>query len=111
VLIGRGALGNPWFFRANAAIRAACTDPTAPTPEPPQVELAERWRVALEHAALFDRLRGPVPFTVMRKHLGWYAKGREDQPGIRARLLQARELADVEHLLADSLAIATASCG
>ena len=105
VLIGRGALGNPWFFRANAAIRAACADPTAPPPDPPRVELAERWRVALEHAALFDQLRGPVPFTVMRKHLGWYAKGREDQPGIRARLVQARDLADVEYLLADSLAI------
>ncbi len=35
----------------------------------------------------------------MRKHLGWYAKGREDQPGIRARLVQARDLADVVRLL------------
>ena len=94
----------------STAVRAACADPTAPPPDPPTVALAERWRVALEHAALFDRLRGPIPFTVMRKHLGWYAKGREDQPGIRARLVQARELADVEHLLADSLAIETA-CG
>jgi hypothetical protein len=37
----------------------------------------------------------------MRKHLGWYAKGRDDRPGLRAQLVQARELADVEYLLAD----------
>ncbi len=99
VLVGRGALGNPWFFLASKAIRAACADPTAQLPDPPQVELAERWGVALEHASLFDRVRGPVPFTVMRKHLGWYAKGRDDQPGLRAQLVQARELADVARLL------------
>ena len=101
VLVGRGALGNPWFFRANGAIRFSCADPTAPLPDPPRVKSAEHWGVALEHATLFDRLRGPVPFTVMRKHLGWYAKGRDDRPGLRAQLVQARELADVEDLLAD----------
>jgi tRNA-dihydrouridine synthase len=110
VLVGRGALGNPWFFRANEAIRFACADPAAPLPDPPRVESAERWGVALEHATLFDRLRGPVPFTVMRKHLGWYAKGRDDRPGLRAQLVQARELADVEYLLAD-LAIEKTVCG
>ncbi|MEO5656754.1 MAG: tRNA-dihydrouridine synthase [Nitrospiria bacterium] len=99
VLVGRGALGNPWFFRASAAIRAACAG-TAPPPDLSVPDAAERWRVAWEHAALFDHLRGPAPFTVMRKHLGWYAKGREDQPGIRARLVQARDLEEVRRLLA-----------
>jgi len=99
VLIGRGALGNPWLFRANAAIGEVCTDQTIPAPAAPDVEPAERWRVALEHAALFDRIRVRVPFTVMRKHLGWYAKGRQDQPGLRAQLVQAKDFAEVEQLL------------
>jgi tRNA-dihydrouridine synthase len=99
VLIGRGALGNPWLFRANSAIRDACADQIIPAPAAPDVEPSERWRVALEHAALFDRIRGRVPFTVMRKHLGWYAKGRQDQPGLRAQLVQAKDFAEVEQLL------------
>lgn len=101
VLIGRGALGNPWIFRASGAIRRACADSTAPPPDPPRVEAAERWRVAREHAALFDRLRGTAPFTIMRKHLGWYVRGGEDRPGLRARLMQVGSLADLDALLAE----------
>ena len=99
VLIGRAVLGNPWFFRANEAVRAACAHPTLPLPDPPQVEPSERWLVALEHAALFERLRGSVPFTVIRKHLGWYTNGREDRPGLRSQLVQATSLTEVEDIL------------
>ncbi len=103
VLIGRGALGNPWIFRAADAIRAACRDHDPTPPEPPRVEVAERWRVARDHAALFDRLRGHVPFTVMRKHLGWYVRGPEDRPGLRARVVQVRTLAELDAVLADAV--------
>lgn len=102
VLIGRGALGNPWIFRSADAIRAACADPAAPAPDPPRIDAGERWRVAREHAATFDRLRGHVPFTVMRKHLGWYVRGPEDRPGLRARLMQVRDLAELDAVLAEA---------
>ncbi len=102
VLIGRGALGAPWIFRSADAIRAACADATAPAPAPPYIDAAERWRVAREHAALFDRLRGHVPFTVMRKHLGWYVRGPEDRPGLRARLMQVRDMAELDAVLAEA---------
>ncbi|MEW6684308.1 MAG: tRNA-dihydrouridine synthase family protein [Nitrospirota bacterium] len=102
VLIGRGALGNPWIFRSSDAIRTACADPGTDDPDPPRVEAAERWRVAREHAALFDRLRGHVPFTVMRKHLGWYVRGPEDRPGLRARLVQVRDLAELDAVLVEA---------
>ena len=102
VLIGRGALGNPWMFRSADAIRAACTDQTAAAPQPSQVDASERWRVAREHAALFDHPRGHVPFSVMRKHLGWYVRGPEDRPGLRARLMQVRDMAELDAVLAEA---------
>jgi len=107
VLIGRGALGRPWFFRANQAIRRAANDLRQPMPPPVDIHPAERWRVALEHAELFERLRGTVPFTVLRKHLGWYAKGREDAPGLRARLVQSAAIAEVRATLAQARQLAT----
>jgi nifR3 family TIM-barrel protein len=103
VLIGRGALGNPWVFRSSDAVRTACPDDTASLPDPPRVASAERWRVAREHAALFDGLRGHVPFTVMRKHLGWYVRGLEDRPGLRARLMQVRDLTELDAVLSEAV--------
>ncbi len=101
-LIGRAALGNPWIFRAAGDIRAACADSTIPAPEPPRVDGVDRWAVAREHAALFDRLREHVAFAVMRKHLGWYAHGNQDRPGLRARLMQVRSLAEMDAVLAEA---------
>jgi tRNA-dihydrouridine synthase len=103
VLIGRGALGNPWVFRSRDAVRTACADDTVSAPDLPRVETAERWRVAREHAALFDLLRGHVPFTVMRKHLGWYVRGLEDRPGLRARLMQVRDLTELDAVLSEAV--------
>jgi tRNA-dihydrouridine synthase len=51
---------------------------------------------------LFDELRGHVPFAVMRKHLGWYVRGPEDRPGLRARLMQVRTLAEMDAVLTES---------
>jgi tRNA-dihydrouridine synthase len=101
-LIGRAAMGNPWIFRAADAMRAACADPALPAPEPPHVDPSERWAVAREHAAVFDRIRGRVPFVVMRKHLAWYVRGPHDRPGLRARLMQVRSLDELDAVLAES---------
>jgi nifR3 family TIM-barrel protein len=101
-LIGRAAMGNPWIFRAADAMRAACADPALPAPEPPHVDPSERWAVAREHAAVFDRIRGRVPFVVIRKHLSWYVRGPHDRPGLRARLMQVRSLDELDAVLADS---------
>jgi tRNA-dihydrouridine synthase len=92
VLIGRGAMGNPWFFLAKDAIRSACLPPADLG-----ISRRRRWEVALEHAEYFDRIRGHIPFPIMRKHLGWYARGKEG--GIRSALVRAGSLAEVKQLL------------
>ncbi len=92
VLIGRGAMGNPWIFLAKEVIRSAFV-PSAIL----EISRERRWEVALEHAEVFDRLRGTIPFPIMRKHLGWYARGKEG--GLRSALVRAGSLAEVRQLL------------
>ena len=97
VLVGRGAMGNPWFFRANDAIRSACLLRSSPLPASLTINPEKRWEVALEHAELFDRIRENIPFSVMRKQLGWYARGKEG--ALRSALVRATTLDEVRHLL------------
>jgi len=97
VLIGRGAMGNPWFFLAKDAIRSACLSQSMLLPSAFGVSRKGRWEVALEHAEFFDRIRGTIPFPVMRKHLGWYARGKEG--GLRSTLVRISSLAEVKKLL------------
>jgi nifR3 family TIM-barrel protein len=79
VMIGRGAMGNPWFFRALAAIADG-------QPEPPPPTLAERHAVWRRHAALViehspDKMRGHE----LRKTLAWYSRGLRGGADLRQR--------------------------
>ncbi|MBI4716029.1 MAG: tRNA-dihydrouridine synthase [Nitrospirae bacterium] len=98
VLIGRGALGNPWIFKAADAIRSAIrTD--GPPPEDPQVSTTEKLAVALEHAALYDRYRGKRSFRNMRKFLSAYCSGFRGAAELRRRLVRTDHLHEVEAIL------------
>jgi nifR3 family TIM-barrel protein len=99
VLIGRGALGNPWIFRdkewARAqANRSACAVPLC------EVPLPERFQVALEHARYFESLGGAPRFAAMRKHLGWYCTGFFKAAEVRSQMFRATSSQDVERILA-----------
>ena len=72
VMIGRGAMGNPWLFRSLAALergQGGATDRGAPT----LVEKREVWR---RHAALVLE-HSPEKMRVheVRKTLAWYSRG------------------------------------
>jgi tRNA-dihydrouridine synthase len=71
VMIGRGAMGNPWLFAAVAALEARGE---AAPPPPPSIE--ERHRVWRRHADLVlayapSRMR----IHELRKTLAWYSRG------------------------------------
>ena len=99
VLIGRGALGNPWIFRATAWARQqfAMLTPEAP---PPDVSVGERCQVALEHARYFEGLADGVQFQAMRKHLGWYCHGFPGAADMRAQLFTTTTSGDVAQVFA-----------
>jgi nifR3 family TIM-barrel protein len=112
VLIGRGALGNPWIFRAKEWAKAQVNGgeggqspfrvPVAPSNATGDgtVPLEERFRVALEHARYFEALGGTSRFAAMRKHLGWYCTGFFKAAEVRAQMFRATSSGDVEQILA-----------
>lgn len=73
VLIARGALGNPWFFKQYRDQNG-------------EITFSERVKVIKEHARLHVEQYGDVGVNTFRKHLSWYFKsnklGREI-PGIK----------------------------
>ncbi|HUK55341.1 MAG TPA: tRNA-dihydrouridine synthase [Nitrospiria bacterium] len=98
VLVGRAALGNPWFFRTVDSIRSAARSGEIP-PADPDVSIAERVAVALEHAELFDRYRGKLSFRNARKYLAAYFSGFPGASELRRRLVRVESLREVESIL------------
>lgn len=82
VMIGRGALGNPWIFsELNAAWHGE------PLPSPPTKE--EKKQMMLRHFNDVLDLKGEyVAVREMRKHVGWYLKGLPGAAAFRGRINQ-----------------------
>lgn len=94
VMIGRGALGNPWIFAEVGAVLAG-TDHAVPGLGAllETIRRHARW-----HAAAAG---GDQPLVTFRKHLGWYFKGRAGAKNIRTRLVRVSTLDELETLLAE----------
>jgi nifR3 family TIM-barrel protein len=99
VLIGRGALGNPWIFRAKAWAQDHSARATA-LARPPDVSVHDRLQVALEHACYFERLGDGGHFPAMRKHLGWYCRDFPGAAETRAQMFKTTNATDVARVLA-----------
>lgn len=98
IMIGRGSFGNPWIFRDARALLDGLEPPQPPDP-------AQRFLVALEHAALALRLQGESRQTVIefRKHLGWYTKGLPQAGALRERLFRVDTMAAAEAIFREYL--------
>lgn len=105
VLVGRGALGSPWFFRNKEETRARARASDEPSSRlgDIQVDLAERFQVMLDHARQFEAIAGADRFPRLRKHLGWYCKGFRHAAAMRARMVRTSSSVDVERIVADYL--------
>ena len=109
VLIGRGALGNPWVFRAKEwAKRQLCV--ATDQAQPPEVSLRDRCQVALEHARYSEGLDDGVQFQAMRKHLGWYCRSFPGAAEVRAAMFKTANSGDVARVLAAIPGVGTCPC-
>ena len=90
VMVGRGALGNPWIFRElNAAYLGKELAP------PPALE--EKKRVMLRHFRDTLSLKGEyAAVREMRKHVGWYLKGQPGSAAFRGMVNGITEAAALE---------------
>ena len=87
VMVGRGALGNPWIFRDLIAAWKG-------EPMPPAPDLVEKKRVMLIHLADMIALKGEyAAVREMRKHVGWYLKGVHGAAAFRGKVNQITEAA------------------
>jgi nifR3 family TIM-barrel protein len=93
VMIGRGAIGNPWIFRDAKAFLA-----TGETPPPPSWD--ERVAVVAEHLQLKAEWLGERKGVLeMRRHYGGYFKGHRGASQLRQRLMEPGELAPTLEVL------------
>lgn len=103
VLVGRGAMGNPWFFQSKAAIKQALAQGASAATFPEPVSLEERFRVIMEHARYFQELKGLKRFSAMRKHFASYCRGMPRAAELRNQMFQTHNADEVERILWDYL--------
>lgn len=98
VMIGRGALGNPWIFsQVQALLHQKQAVLTLPTNE-------ERVAMAMRHARMLCAWKGEAAaIREMRRHAAWYVRGVAGATKLRGQIHQARTLDELEGALCDGL--------
>ena len=101
VLVGRGVLGAPWFFRRKELVRAQASAEMRPGSDahPDDVPLDNRFTALLEHAQQFVEIFGSKQFYRMRKHLGWYCKGFPHAASLRAQMVRVSSVEELQSVL------------
>ncbi len=95
IMVGRGALGNPWLFQHIVAMREGHDGVMQPS-------LNQRIALCLRHAHLLVTARGEFPgLRQMRKHFAWYTRGFAGGAALRAILVRLERLEDVEEVFRD----------
>lgn len=89
IMIGRGALGNPWIFEElNAGYEGREIKP-APS-------LEERKEMMKRHLMMVVDLKGEYAgIREMRKHVGWYIKGLHGSARLRGQINEIDNLEDL----------------
>ncbi len=94
VMVGRGALGNPWLF---AEIRAAFSQNRQIPPVP---TARDRFDMAMRHARMHAAWKGEsLAVREMRKHAVWYTKGIRGAARMREGIQTACTLKQLEEAL------------
>ncbi len=107
VLIGRGALGNPWIFQEIRAMREILMTQSCAQLTTFQPNVHEQFHAMLTHAQRFETMNEPGRFVRMRKHLGWYCSSFPHAAAMRAQLVRTNGVQDVKDILQAYLATHT----
>lgn len=89
VMVGRGALGNPWVFRELIAAWKGEELPPRPT-------ASEKKAMMLRHLQGIESIKGEyAAVREMRKHVGWYLKGVPGAAAFRGRVNQITDMKEL----------------
>lgn len=95
IMIGRGALGNPWIFKK---IEYYLKNNT----KMPEISNLEKHNVILEHFELLLKDKGEYTATrEIRKHISWYVKGMPNATIIRDKINSVESAEDFKNILAE----------
>ncbi|WEK56435.1 MAG: tRNA dihydrouridine synthase DusB [Candidatus Cohnella colombiensis] len=93
VMIGRGALGNPWMLYRT--VHFLTRGELLPDPK-----VSEKIRIAMLHLDRLSDLKGEsVAVREMRKHLAWYLKGMPDSAKVKDSIMDLTSRSAVEKIL------------
>ncbi len=99
VMIGRGALGNPWLFRQCAAMDEGREIP----PLPP---LRERMQTVYRQIELAAANKGErIALLEARKHVAWYLKGVRGTKKLKARISALTSFEELGQLIEEASAL------
>lgn len=88
IMIGRGALGNPWIFEQILNLKER------------EISNEERLETVLKHIELACQFKGEiVGVKEMRKHIPWYVKNFKDATKLREKINTITERAELENAL------------
>jgi tRNA-dihydrouridine synthase len=99
VLIGRGALGNPWIFQEIEQVRKAFSAASHVELKTSEPGLDEKFQAMIKHAKCFEAIHGAERFVRMRKHLGWYCSSFPHAAAMRAQMVRTSGSQDVSNIL------------
>ncbi len=93
IMIGRGAIGNPWIFKN--IIHFLKTGEKLP-----KITNKEKLQTILNHIELEVKEKGEkVGIQSLRKHMAYYIRGIDDASNIRAKINTINEKEELEDLL------------
>ena len=97
VMVGRGALGNPFIFRQIKELFEKGTVSYYPS-------VSERLKTALLHANALCKLNGEhIGVLESRKHIAWYVKGMKNANNLKNRVFSANSLSELTEILESAI--------
>lgn len=94
IMVGRGALGNPWIF--DRILHYQRTGEVLPEPTG-----QEKIEASLIHLNMMYDFKGEKGVIEMRKHLGWYLKGIKGAALMRDRINKLENIDEIKKILMD----------
>jgi tRNA-dihydrouridine synthase B len=96
VMLGRGAMGNPWLFRRALDFMEGAVQSPAPSP-------SERVLGLLRHLHMNWEYKGAWGLAEMRKQSMWYLKGLPWAAEVRNAVNKTLEMGEIEGILLEYL--------
>ena len=94
VMIGRAALGNPWFF---AEVRKYMLNEDFE-----DISIEERLEICKKHLELLVQIHGEiVGANNMKKHFAWYFKGFKGASSFRKKFVLAKNYSEMKDILSN----------